>query len=246
MAAVRNAVNTTPQPGSCPICRRRSIFVALGPWLREDLKCVRCKSSSRQRALIDYIGSVFPVLGEMHVYEPSPTQPTAGYLQCNSGCYTWSQFAADAEDDQSGNSKYQDLQSLSFADESFDLVVSQDVFEHIADPRKAFSEVARVLKPGGSHIFTVPWFPGQLTELRARTVDGTVVHLYPPEYHSDPNSLDGSLVFTRFGSDLARIVSDSSRLKTTVTEANERRKGITGDSLYIFHSIKPARHEGAE
>lgn len=246
VAAARSALTTAPQFGWCPICRRRSLFVALGPWLREDLKCVRCRSSSRQRAVIDYIDRTFPALREMQVYEPSPTQPTAEYLERHSGRYIWSQYSADAEGDQSEDLLNQDLQSLRFPDQSFDLVVSQDVFEHIAEPRRALSEVARVLKPGGSHIFTIPWYPDQQTEPRARNVGRDVVHLHPPEYHSDPNSRDRSLVFTRFGGDIEKIISNSSEMMTCVIEANDRRKGIRGDSLYIFHSTKQALYGGAE
>lgn len=242
MAAVRNAFSTVPQPGLCPICRRRSLFVALGPWLREDLKCTRCKSSSRQRALIDYIDRAFPGLGEMHVYEPSPTAPTDAYLARHAGRFTWSQYSAEANGDQCEDPLNQDLQSLRFADRLFDLVVSQDVFEHIAEPRSAFSEVARVLKPGGSHVFTIPWYHGQSTETRARIVDGEVIDLHPPEYHSDPNTRDRSLVFTRFGSDIRKIISESSEMTTSVIEANDSKKGIRGESLCIFHSRKQTKN----
>lgn len=39
---------------------------------------------------------------------------------------------------------------LPFADASFDAVLSTDTFEHVMDLDLAFSEIARVLKPGGS------------------------------------------------------------------------------------------------
>jgi SAM-dependent methyltransferase len=39
---------------------------------------------------------------------------------------------------------------LPFADKSFDAVLSTDTFEHVMDLDLAFSEIARVLKPGGS------------------------------------------------------------------------------------------------
>ena len=55
-----------------------------------------------------------------------------------------------------GNPLGRRAQCLTFPDESFDLVISQDVMEHVPDPSRAFAEIARVLKPGGSHIFTVP------------------------------------------------------------------------------------------
>jgi len=39
---------------------------------------------------------------------------------------------------------------LPFAEASFDAVLSTDTFEHVMDLDVAFSEIARVLKPGGS------------------------------------------------------------------------------------------------
>ncbi|HEV2415873.1 MAG TPA: class I SAM-dependent methyltransferase [Candidatus Dormibacteraeota bacterium] len=43
-----------------------------------------------------------------------------------------------------------------FADDSFDVVVSVWVLEHLVDPLGAFIEVRRVLRPGGHFIFLTP------------------------------------------------------------------------------------------
>lgn len=239
-AALRNIFRIAPRVGFCPICEGKSVFFALGPWLREDLKCARCRSSSRQRALIDYVSRMVPALEELHVYEPAPTRPTTEYFKRRSARYTWSQYSPDAAGHQAGNPLNQDLQSLKIPDNAFDLVISQDVFEHIAEPRKAFAGIARVLKPGGAHIFTIPWYGDQLTETRARVLGDEFEHLHPPEYHSDPNTQDGALVFTRFGSDIEKIISDSSGMATSVNEVNDPGKGIKGDSLYVFHSKRQA------
>jgi SAM-dependent methyltransferase len=45
---------------------------------------------------------------------------------------------------------------LAFDDNSFDTVFSTQVLEHIADHQKAFSEIYRVMKPGGIFIFSLP------------------------------------------------------------------------------------------
>lgn len=47
-------------------------------------------------------------------------------------------------------------ESLDFPDNSFDLVVSFDVFEHIPDSDQHLREVSRVLKPGGRYVFSTP------------------------------------------------------------------------------------------
>jgi len=56
-----------------------------------------------------------------------------------------------------------DATALPFADGSFDKVIAAEVFEHIPDDQRAISEVARVLKPGGTVAVTVPsWLPERI------------------------------------------------------------------------------------
>jgi len=45
---------------------------------------------------------------------------------------------------------------LPYADASFDLVLSHEVLEHVADDRAATAEIARVLRPGGRLVLFVP------------------------------------------------------------------------------------------
>jgi SAM-dependent methyltransferase len=49
-----------------------------------------------------------------------------------------------------------DAATLPFADDSFDVAVCLEVFEHLFDPRSVALEIARVLRPGGTLIATVP------------------------------------------------------------------------------------------
>ncbi len=48
------------------------------------------------------------------------------------------------------------VEALDFPDERFDVVVSCDVIEHIEQHAQAMREMARVLKPGGILVLTVP------------------------------------------------------------------------------------------
>jgi SAM-dependent methyltransferase len=49
-----------------------------------------------------------------------------------------------------------DVTALPFADATFDIVLLLDVLEHVRDERAALAQIARVLRPGGSLILTVP------------------------------------------------------------------------------------------
>lgn len=51
------------------------------------------------------------------------------------------------------------VEALDFPDERFDVLVSCDVIEHIDADRRAMDEMARVLRPGGILVLTVPAHP---------------------------------------------------------------------------------------
>jgi SAM-dependent methyltransferase len=50
----------------------------------------------------------------------------------------------------------QPAETLPYEDKSFDIVLSFDLFEHIAQIDRHVGEVARVLRPGGSYLFQTP------------------------------------------------------------------------------------------
>jgi SAM-dependent methyltransferase len=54
-----------------------------------------------------------------------------------------------------------DLHDLPFPDESFDAVIAVAVLEHVADPFRCASEIARVLRPGG-YVYSVTPFMQQV------------------------------------------------------------------------------------
>ena len=52
---------------------------------------------------------------------------------------------------------------LPFADNTFDVVITSEVLEHIQNDVSAIAEMVRVLKPGGRFAGTVPtWFPEKI------------------------------------------------------------------------------------
>tara|TARA_B100000989_G_scaffold254225_1_gene202856 strand:+ start:729 stop:1451 length:723 start_codon:yes stop_codon:yes gene_type:complete len=52
---------------------------------------------------------------------------------------------------------YYDGKKIPFRDESFDSILTFQVFEHIFEPKEFLSEITRVLKPGGHVLITVPF-----------------------------------------------------------------------------------------
>jgi SAM-dependent methyltransferase len=77
-----------------------------------------------------------------------------------------------------------DATRLPFADDSFDVVITSEVLEHIQDDVAAIAEMVRVLKPGGHFAATVPaWFPEKINwmlsdEYHAPKSEGGHVRIY--------------------------------------------------------------------
>jgi SAM-dependent methyltransferase len=73
---------------------------------------------------------------------------------------------------------------LPFPDDTFDHIICSEVMEHIPDDAAAASELARVLKPGGTLAVTVPtWLPEQICwklsdEYHAPFVEGGHVRIF--------------------------------------------------------------------
>jgi len=55
---------------------------------------------------------------------------------------------------------------LPFGDEAFDVVLCEQILEHLDDPAAAVAEIARVLRPGGLLVAGVPTFPPLVAGLR--------------------------------------------------------------------------------
>jgi SAM-dependent methyltransferase len=98
--------------------------------------------------------------------------------------------------------RHEDIQRLSFGDESFDFVASYDVLEHVPRHNDALRELQRVLRPGGGMLITVPFrLDLAANETRAeQSDDGTIRHMLEPEYHGNPvDPAGGSLAYRTFG-----------------------------------------------
>lgn len=103
-----------------------------------------------------------------------------------------------------------DMQATHFGDNSIDFILSSDVMEHVPYPRQALMETCRILRPGGCHIFTAPFYRHRFAnETRVRVDDGAVAtYLRRPWYHDDPLRAGGALVYTIFAPELLCQLED--------------------------------------
>jgi len=234
--------------GKCNVCGNYTIFLCqFGPdAAREYMHCPFCISSSRKRHVALVVIN--------HLPPPPPRNKTIKKIAklttldiYNTDRNVWEKYFKNNDHYKSSiftdeypfgteiekNVFCQDLEALTFNDESFDIVITEDVFEHIRNYKKGFNEIYRVLRKGGIHVFTIPFLFNQETIVRVDTSTENDINLLPPEYHID--RIRGKIIAYRtFGIDLFQILSDIG-FSTTVNNSTleDSRYGIYNSSVFV-------------
>ena len=228
--------------GFCPCCDQEVDFTARHSWLRDHFLCSGCGSIPRERALMAVIEQYYPNWRDLAIHESSPVdRATSKKLRQFSKTYLASQYFPDQQlGDIVRGYRNEDLEAMTFPDESFDLVITQDVMEHIYDPARAFSEIARTLRPGGAHIFTVPIINRhKKTQVWAtKGHNGEPLFLHQPEYHGNPVDPKGSPVTMHWGFDIVNFIQRESGLVTTVEYLDDLSRGIRAQFIEVLVSVK--------
>lgn len=198
--------------GVCDLCAARTVFTV--PFSRSetgeqvfrlrDARCSGCGLPQRKRhitrALMDDFAGRQP-----DIYIAEQVTPHYRYLAKRFPGLVGSEYVGPdiASGTEVDEVRHEDMTRLSFADASFDVVITSEVLEHIPDWRAALAECARVLRPGGRAYMTFPFLRNSATtRVRAVIENGEIRHLMPPQYHGDPVRKDGILCFQEFGWDV--------------------------------------------
>ncbi len=147
----------TKPPNLCPNCRVLFTPGPVGPsGPRESLLCPVCSASSRHRGVALALNTLLAQYETTHA-PPLPLalyeiglSPLTPYLRRRFRTFVCSELTPRP------GAVVQDLEHLTFEDARFDFVICSDVLEHVRLYLVALSEIARVLKPGGHLILTVP------------------------------------------------------------------------------------------
>ncbi|MDP2852238.1 MAG: class I SAM-dependent methyltransferase [Gallionella sp.] len=236
----RYAVTGKANLGFCPVCEKTTVFIEKSTWLRDNYLCAKCASIPRVRHIIHVLQRQFPHFREWAIHESSPSGPGFDKLRKECPGYSPTYYWPDTTPGTFKNGfRCENLEALTFADASFDLVVTQDVMEHVMNPDRAFSEIARTLKPGGAHVFTVPWYAPKPTFIRAAEIGEGIEYFAEKDYHGNPIDEGGALVVTEWGMGLPEFIFKHSGLVTTVFVTRDRHMGLAGEFIEAFVSRKP-------
>ncbi len=199
---------------------------------RESFICINCNSNARNRHLAKVLSDTYKIntpyslkkfahtKPKLKIYEPQASGSIHNVLKNLDG-YVCSEFFKDTQLGKLSKNGIlcEDLQNLTFHDNSFDVVITQDVLEHVRDPKQALREIYRILKPSGYHIFTIPYNFIRKTRKRIALNEKKDTYLLPKKFHGD--SIRDGLVYTEFGKDFLSFVD----LRNTTTK-NVYKDGI--------------------
>lgn len=236
-AAADGTAIPTKNHGWCACCRSDTQFEETGPWLRDQYLCTRCGAIPRFRHINLTLDRYFPGWEQMAIHESSPG---TDFVRRYSSNYSWSFFFEDVpRGGEKNGSRCENLEQLTFADDTFDLFITQDVFEHVFNPGRAAAEIMRVLRPGGAHVFTAPKHKGlRETAQRAALTDSGIVHLQEAQYHGNPIGDGRSLVTWDYGDDFEACLWVWCGYPTVTYVTRDRGLGLDGEYLEVFVTRK--------
>jgi SAM-dependent methyltransferase len=235
--------------GFCRICKAFTKFYLDSLWLhngivnfKERMVCPNCGLNNRQRFLLERVLKASKKYTDCQIYIYEQVTPFYNVIKKIYPKITGSEYlgAEYSSGTVVNGIRHEDSTCLSFSDNSFDLVLSLDVFEHIFDLEKGFKEAFRILKPRGKMTFSIPFYPlNNTTQKRAEITDGKIIFLKEPQYHGNPVSEKGSLVVYDISWDCFDVIKKCGFSKVYMVAGYNRLTGNIGDPLqFFFEAIK--------
>jgi SAM-dependent methyltransferase len=196
---ILDPISRTPVPAS-------ALHLASANY-RETLTHNGCLS--RHRAVLLVLqqlleSGLIPPAEQLDLYCPEAITPFAALLRKLFPNVLGSEYLPDPADPQRQHFPHQDLCALTLPDACVDVVLCNELFEHLYNLPAALAETARILRPGGFLVSTCPFAynrPDTIVKARHRPgarsgVAAEAELLMEPEFHGNPvDPQQGSLVY---------------------------------------------------
>jgi SAM-dependent methyltransferase len=137
----------------CNICGSSMRKFERGTWTQDELQCPFCLSRPRHRTAYIFFRErtgLFDGTPKRMLHVAPEASLALKFLAIPNIDYLSGDLNPKAAMVQ------MDITDIHFPDNSFDVIYCSHVLEHVPDDRKAMSELARVLKPGGWAVIAVP------------------------------------------------------------------------------------------
>jgi SAM-dependent methyltransferase len=192
-------ISATPVPASA--------LSLAGSNYRETLVHNGCLSRHRAVLLVLQAllaAGLIPPTHQLDLYCPEAITPFAALLRRILPNVLGSEYMPDPADAHRQHFPHQDLCALTLGDACVDVVLCNELFEHLYNLPAALAEISRILRPGGFLVSTCPFAynrPDTIVKARHRPgatpgVAAEAELLMEAEFHGDPvHPEQGSLVY---------------------------------------------------
>ena len=209
-----------------------------GPNYRESL--IANGLLSRNRAVLVVLEQLYGSLEALRQQDIYLVEALSGFAlwlrrQLGEERLVCSEFLEDAELIFNSEIPHQDLCALTFASDSFDLVLCNELFEHVPHLDQAFAEIARVLRAGGRLVATCPLAFGQrdaIVKAVHNPATGEAEVSGEPDFHGDPvRPSQGSLVYRIPGWEILEQLQQAGFAEARMHHIASWKHGVLGSDL---------------
>ncbi len=199
--------------------------------IRKNAKCPVCGSIERHRLMYLYL------MNKTNIFKPpiKKVLHTAPELILTEKLATnkyIEYISSDINPKKAGAKLKIDLTNIDVADDTFDIIISSHVLEHIVDDKKALTEMYRILKPGGWALIIVPIIAEKTFMIPDIKTDRDRFLFYGKEDHVRGYGLD----FKEFLKD-AGFKIEVQNYSKDLSDAEIQYLGLLKED-YIYHCTK--------
>jgi hypothetical protein len=204
---------------------------------------------SRQRAVLLVLRQLveqkeLPAWVDMRVYMSEAVTPFAARLQQQIPRLRCSEYLPEPDHWLRGRVPHRDLRRIGLPPATFHAVICNEILEHVEELIPSLQGMAEVISLGGYLISTVPFLYGQQEHLVKAIWSGEGQEpevIGEPDYHGNPVSAEGSLVYRYPGWQLLDDLREAGFRDATIHAISSTAYGVMGEELPIVFVVVARR-----